>query len=216
MAGRSVVAGIVLSTSILAGPAAGIAKRLEAFPVQATVEESLPGYRLLSLCGGIEAGKPIGSALFDARCVGYFQGVVDALETLRTSGLAVYCVPRGVTLKQLIMLYKREAAIYPQVLGVRASDLIAGMIAKFFPCDSAGSRGDHLGGDTPASGGTADRRYASANGITPGMSHFSHISSIFAWKYSKSSSMKWAKRPCLCRYSRTGLRLNCPFTIRWD
>ncbi len=32
--------------------------------------------------------------------------------------------------------------------------------------------------------GTDRNGYAAANGITPGMSHFSHISSIFAWKYS--------------------------------
>src|SRR6266545_2726351 len=44
------------------------------------------------------------------------------------------------------------------------------------------------------------------NGITPGISHLSHIWSTLAWKYSRSSSVKWAKRPCLSRYSRTGLR----------
>src|SRR5262249_3765244 len=44
------------------------------------------------------------------------------------------------------------------------------------------------------------------NGITAGISHFCHISSTLAWKYPRSSSVKWAKRPCLRRYSRTGLR----------
>src|SRR5881628_2864479 len=44
------------------------------------------------------------------------------------------------------------------------------------------------------------------NGTTAGISHFSHISLTFFWKYSRSSSMKWAKRPCFRRYSRTGLR----------
>src|SRR5712692_2105586 len=50
------------------------------------------------------------------------------------------------------------------------------------------------------------------NGTTAGISHFSHISSTFFWKYSRSSSMKWAKRPCLSRYSRTGFRAR-PSTI---
>src|SRR5205807_8508140 len=44
------------------------------------------------------------------------------------------------------------------------------------------------------------------NGTTAGISHFSHISSTFAWKYARSSSTKWANRPCFRRYSRTGLR----------
>src|SRR5262249_2376991 len=44
------------------------------------------------------------------------------------------------------------------------------------------------------------------NAIRAGISHFCHISSTLAWKYPRSSSVKWAKRPCLRRYSRTGLR----------
>src|SRR2546422_339879 len=49
-------------------------------------------------------------------------------------------------------------------------------------------------------------------GTTAGISHFSHISSTFFWKYSRSSSVKCAKRPCFKRYSRTGLRSR-PSTI---
>src|SRR4029077_589803 len=33
-------------------------------------------------------------------------------------------------------------------------------------------------------------------GITPGISHLVHMSSILLWKYSMSSFVKWAKRPC--------------------
>src|SRR5262249_22119928 len=44
------------------------------------------------------------------------------------------------------------------------------------------------------------------NGMTPGISHLFHISSTLAWKYPRSSSVKWANRPCLSRYSRTGFR----------
>jgi hypothetical protein len=54
--------------------------------------------------------------------------------------------------------------------------------------------------------------YSLVNGRTPGSSHFSHISSVFAWKYSMSSSKKWAKRPCRFKYSRTGRRLVRPST----
>lgn len=54
--------------------------------------------------------------------------------------------------------------------------------------------------------------YSLVNGRTPGRSHFSHISSTFAWKYSMSSSKKWAKRPCRFKYSRTGNRLVRPST----
>lgn len=54
--------------------------------------------------------------------------------------------------------------------------------------------------------------YSLVKGSTPGSSHFSHISSTFAWKYSMSSSKKWAKRPCRFKYSRTGTRLVRPST----
>jgi hypothetical protein len=54
--------------------------------------------------------------------------------------------------------------------------------------------------------------YSLVKGSTPGSSHFSHISSTFAWKYSTSSSKKWAKRPCRFKYSRTGFRLVRPST----
>ena len=54
--------------------------------------------------------------------------------------------------------------------------------------------------------------YSLVKGSTPGSSHFSHISSTFAWKYSISSSKKWAKRPCRFKYSRTGSRLVRPST----
>jgi hypothetical protein len=54
--------------------------------------------------------------------------------------------------------------------------------------------------------------YSLVKGSTPGSSHFSHISSVFAWKYSTSSSKKCAKRPCRLKYSRTGSRLVRPST----
>ena len=74
----------------------------------------------------------------NSRCLGYFQGVVDTLESLQARG-TVYCPPPSLTLKEIVLFYQSEAQIFPDVLETRASDLITGMLIKFFPC--AGDRG---------------------------------------------------------------------------
>ena len=101
---------------------------------------SLSGHRLLRLCEGIEAGKPMGGTPADSRCLGYFQGVVDTLESLKARG-AVYCTPPALTVKEIVLFYKSEAQIFPDALDARASDLIAGMLVKFSPCSGDRGRG---------------------------------------------------------------------------
>lgn len=102
--------------------------------------QSITGQRLLHSCRGIEVGKPVGGTPADSRCLGYFQGVVDALESLKARG-AVYCPPPALTVKEIILFYKSEAGIFPDALDSRASDLIAGMLIKFFPCSGDRGRG---------------------------------------------------------------------------
>ena len=64
----------------------------------------------------------------------FVQGAVDALDVLKGLGLAAYCRPDAVTVKDVILMFKSEAAIYPQVLDLPAAELIAGMFVKLFPC----------------------------------------------------------------------------------
>ena len=103
-------------------------------------EYPLSGRQLLQLCAGIEAGKAAKGTPADTRCFGYFQGVVDALESLKALG-AVTCPPSTLTVKEIVIFYKSEARIFPDALDARASDLITGMLIKFFPCPGDRGRG---------------------------------------------------------------------------
>ena len=133
---RAWALGLAIAACAWATPPAADTRPGDVRTAQVPPPGEMPGHRLRLLCDGVAAERPLGTAPDDAACAAYFQGVLDALETLRGRGSA-YCVPRGVTLKQLIVLYKSESALYPHVLGLRASDLIAGMIVKFFPCEIA-------------------------------------------------------------------------------
>ena len=95
----------------------------------------LSGRRLLVFCAGVTAATADAPTLETARCIGYFRGTVDTLESLKKLGRISFCLPPDLTTKEVILLYKNEAAIFPQVLESRASDLIAGMVVKFFPCE---------------------------------------------------------------------------------
>ena len=125
--------------------AAGAAAALLLSAPAPAAEDALSGRALLDLCRGAAAEK------FDAptgdtwRCRGYFEGAVDALETLKTLGAVTLCLPRDLTIRQAILLFKKEAGIFPEVLDRRASDLIAGMLAKFFPCRETRARGAEAG-----------------------------------------------------------------------
>ena len=102
--------------------------------------QSLSGHRLLQLCAGIEAGKPPAGTPADTRCLGYVQGVVNALDTLKARG-TLACPPPTLTAKEIIHFYQSEAQIFPDALETPASDLITGMIIKFFPCPGENGRG---------------------------------------------------------------------------
>ena len=102
--------------------------------------QSLSGHRLLQLYAGIEAGKPLAGTPADTRCLGYVQGVVNALDTLKARG-TLACPPPTLTVKEIIHFYQSEAQIFPDALETPASDLITGMIIKFFPCPGENGRG---------------------------------------------------------------------------
>ena len=100
----------------------------------------LSGRQLLELCAGVEVGKPAQGTPADTRCLGYFHGVVDALKSLKAPG-AITCPPPALTVKEIVLFYKSEAKIFPDALDARASDLITGMLIKFFPCSGDRGRG---------------------------------------------------------------------------
>ena len=94
----------------------------------------LTGERFAHLCAAVTPEAPIGSSLEDSRCVGFVQGTVNALDILKTLGVASFCRPPAVTVKDVIVLFKSEAARYPEALDQPAAELMAGMFVKFFPC----------------------------------------------------------------------------------
>ena len=95
---------------------------------------TVSGAALVRLCGAVGPGGAAVETPASARCVGYFQGVVDALESLKAMGAVLYCLPEDFTAEHGVHLFKQEAETFPQVLDRPASDLIAGMFVKFFPC----------------------------------------------------------------------------------
>jgi hypothetical protein len=66
--------------------------------------------------------------------------VVDALDTLKARG-KVTCPPPTLTVKEIIHFYQSEAQRFPDALKTPASDLITGMLIKFFPCPKDQGRG---------------------------------------------------------------------------
>src|SRR5213076_214906 len=86
---------------------------------------------------------------------------------------------------------------------LKRPDPVGARPSFYAPMDCAITRDITVGYLTSSAAFVASRR---RKGTTAGISHFSHISSTFFWKYSRSSSVKRAKRPCFKRYSRTGMR----------
>jgi hypothetical protein len=112
------------------------AKENEAIPTAPTGTRigTVSGAALIHFCGEVGPGGAAVETPTTARCVGYFQGVIDALESLKAMGAALYCLPDDFTAEHGVHLFKQEAETFPQVLDRPASDLVAGMFAKFFPC----------------------------------------------------------------------------------
>ena len=95
----------------------------------------LSGAELLRLCGGPEASGPT-----TAPCAAYVAGVIGMLDGAgRSVDAASFCVPPQTGLDDLVALYRSESRLYPDVLDVPAARLIAGMLLKFYPCQSARS-----------------------------------------------------------------------------
>ena len=95
---------------------------------------------MLRFCADIEAKKPSQGSPAGSRCIGYVQGAVDALETLKMRD-RVYCPPPALPLKRIVLLFKSEAKVFPEALSNPAAVLIAGMLIKFFPCGAKRGRG---------------------------------------------------------------------------
>ena len=96
-------------------------------------EQAMTGNELLALCTDA-AGRPVARE----SCSNYVRGVIDGLATVnRIAGVAPHCMPPSVGLEAVVAAYVSESRRYPEVLHVPASDLIAGMLIKFYPCSGA-------------------------------------------------------------------------------
>lgn len=95
----------------------------------------LSGADLLALCGGAENQSPPEDA-----CRAYFFGVRDALVSVVTAGAQrAACPPPGVSVDELVRLYRSESRRFPEVVDAPAARVITGMLLKFYPCRSAQS-----------------------------------------------------------------------------
>ena len=121
---------------VLTAMAIATAKESEGTPMapSGTRIGTVSGATFVHLCGDVGPGGATIETTASARCVAYFQGVVDALESLKMMGAVIYCLPADFTAEHGVHLFKQEAETFPQVLDRPASDLIAGMFVKFFPC----------------------------------------------------------------------------------
>ena len=72
----------------------------------------LSGHRLLQSCAGIETGKPLAGTSAETRFLGYVQGVVNALDTLKARG-TLACPSPTLTVKEFIHFYQSEARNFP-------------------------------------------------------------------------------------------------------
>lgn len=81
---------------------------------------------------------PSGKVRLSDGCVSYFESALDMLATLERHRQAFpICLPAPLETQRLVELFVLESRIYPDVLEVRATDLIVGMLVKFFPCRAA-------------------------------------------------------------------------------
>ena len=86
-------------------------------------DRPLSGRQLLQLCEGIEAAKPVAGTPADSRCLGYVQGVVDALDTLKARR-TLTCPPLTLTVKEIIHFYQSEAQLFPDALSISLLNLL--------------------------------------------------------------------------------------------
>jgi hypothetical protein len=132
--------GLVVAIAILAIVAIGSSGEAKESPERRTAAPqgtrigTLSGNAFMHLCADVWPGGAVVETMNTTRCVGYLQGVIDALESLKAGTRVPYCLPDDFTAEHGIHLFKQEAKVFPQVLDRPASDLIAGMFVKFFPC----------------------------------------------------------------------------------
>ena len=100
-----------------------------AAPARPSDVQAWSGQELLNLCGRVDAAADPGSS-----CHRYFAGVLRGVDGRLWSGQRGTCPPSSFNVSQALALFRSEAGIYPEVLHVPASELIQGMMLKFFPC----------------------------------------------------------------------------------
>ena len=95
--------------------------------------EKMTGADVVRVCS-----QSSGDAASLSACTFFFQGALDALATVQNMGHPFpFCVPQEMRVQDLAALYLSESERYPEVLDEQATDLLLGMLLKFFPCGRA-------------------------------------------------------------------------------
>jgi len=101
---------------------------------------AIPSYKggndLLEYCYEIETASDFGT--FNAgMCAGYILGAIDADRSLGSvwGVTAIYCVPDGVTVGQLVKIVRKYLLEYPEELHQVAAGLVIVAIAEVYPCE---------------------------------------------------------------------------------
>jgi hypothetical protein len=91
----------------------------------------LSGHELLSDCAS-------GVIFKENRCTAYVMGIEDTIERLYAWGLLSkrkFCVPPGVSIKQLTGIFIEHANKYPENLKYSASSMVMNAFYVAFPCE---------------------------------------------------------------------------------
>lgn len=67
-------------------------------------------------------------------CIGYIEGFGSSLKLQTDAEKNAVCIPKGVTTRQVIMIFKKYAETNPQLLHLHKSIILREAIEKAFPC----------------------------------------------------------------------------------
>ena len=99
-------------------------------PVAAQQSPLASAYTLLEACS-----QPNGTDL-KAACLGYFVGFDDADADISElgHGRRIYCLPRGVSIGEMILVFEKYAKDHPEELHYQPRQMLALAMVGAFPC----------------------------------------------------------------------------------
>lgn len=98
----------------------------------AGAEFGLTGHDLLELCG---SNKDADKAVCAYYIAGISGGVAQA--TVESGQDALYCLPMGIRLHQLVKLFVQYSEKKPELLDYSSDNFVYVMLKEYFPCQVA-------------------------------------------------------------------------------